>query len=320
MPAISATAPGKIILVGEHAVVYGQPAIAVPVAQVRAQAVVSANPRGNPGEVFIQAPDIAFEAWLADLGVDHPLGMAVRGVQKLLQLDHLPACSLRLSSTIPVAAGMGSSAAVSVAVIRALSAFLGSPLPDAQVSSLAYEIEVIHHGKPSGIDNTVVTYARPVVYQRGMPIQTLEVPVPFTLVIGDTGLAASTAMAVNDLARLWQADQVAYDPLFAEIGQIVQASRQAIASGQPELLGSLMNENHILLQQMQVSSPELDALVEAALRAGASGAKMSGGGRGGNMIALVEVELAEQVARSLVRAGAVGTLINQVSTPPRRQV
>ena len=108
MPAISATAPGKIILFGEHAVVYGRPAIAVPVQQVRARVVVTARPRGQPGEVRVLAPDIGLDARLADLSENQPLAKVIRSVLSALGISFPPACTVRVTSTIPVAAGMGS--------------------------------------------------------------------------------------------------------------------------------------------------------------------------------------------------------------------
>ena len=161
MPAISASAPGKIILFGEHAVVYGRPAIAVPVLQVRAKAIVRADPRAQSGQVFIQAPDINLNTTLDDLPTTHPIAAAIRAVTSTMHLQQPPACNLRITSTIPIAAGMGSGAAVTVAILRALSAFWGNPLNDEQVSGMAYEVEKIHHGTPSGIDNHVVTSAMP---------------------------------------------------------------------------------------------------------------------------------------------------------------
>ncbi len=313
MPAFTATAPGKIILFGEHAVVYGQPAIAVPVRQVQARAVVQALPGEKAGRVHIQAPAIQVDARLEDLPPGHPLPATVSETLKELQIERLPACSIRITSTIPVAAGLGSGAAVSVALIRALSAFLGCPLPDERVSAVAYEIEKLHHGTPSGIDNTVITYARPVYFVRQQTLQTLALPAPFTLVIADTGVPSPTSLAVGDVRRLWQAQRGYYDPLFEAIGGLARAARHALESGQPELLGRLMDANHTLLQQLTVSSPELDRLVSAARKAGASGAKLSGGGRGGNMIALVGADRAPAVSAALLDAGAVRTIITQVA-------
>ncbi len=314
MPAFTATAPGKVILFGEHAVVYGRPAIAAPVEQVRARAVVTPDLRGKPGSLRIQAPAIGLEAELSDLPSEHPLAAAVNAVLGQLDIIRLPACTLRVTSTIPVAAGLGSGAAVSVAVIRALSAFLGAQLEDEQVSALAFEVEKLHHGTPSGIDNSVITYSKPVYFVRGQPIETLHVSAPFTVVIGDTGIASPTGTAVSNVRRQWHSDTPRYESLFDAVGEISRQAREAIESGQPQTLGTLMDRNHSLLQDLGVSSPELDRLVGAARSAGALGAKLSGGGRGGNMIALAFPELAHEIAKALEGAGAQRTILTEVGS------
>ena len=312
MPAFTAYAPGKIILFGEHAVVYGQPAIAVPVNQVRASATVVPNIKGKTGSVRIQAPDINLDVHLEALTRDHALAAAIYGVTASLGVRRVPACTLKISSSIPVASGLGAGAAVSVAIIRAMSAFLGHPLPDNDVSALAYEVEKIHHGTPSGIDNTVVTYDRPVYFIKGQSIETFQITKPFHIVIGDTGIPSPTRETVGDVRKSWQAEHQKFEALFAAVGSLTKAARQAIESGHPERLGVLMNENHELLSEMGVSSPTLDQLVSAAREAGALGAKLSGGGRGGNLIALVSPHQAKSVSLAMRNAGAVGTISTQI--------
>jgi mevalonate kinase len=315
MPAFTATAPAKIILFGEHAVVYGRPAIAVPVAGVRARAVVNADLRGDPGQVRIQAPDIGLDARLDKLPNTHPLAAAAKAVLAALHLNHSPACMIKVISTIPIASGLGSGAAVTIALMRAYSAFLGKPLPDEQVSALAFEIEKLHHGTPSGIDNTVITFAKPVFFQRqpsGSIIEVFRVPRPFQIVIGDTGVRSPTAVSVKAVQKAWQEETERYEHLFDKIGDISQAARKAITAGLPSEMGPLMDQNQDLLRQASVSSPELDRLVQAAKSAGALGAKLSGGGRGGNMIALVEEGTASAVMQALQAAGAVRTLLTRV--------
>ena len=312
MPAFTATAPGKIILFGEHAVVYGRPAIAVPVWQIQARAVVSADPLGQPGAVRILAPDVGLDAWLDELDLEHPLKRVITNLLNELQVASLPACSLRISSSIPVAAGLGSGAAVSVATIRALAAFLGHPLKDERVSALAYEVEKLHHGTPSGIDNTVITYATPVYFVKGQPIEILKPGSHFTIVIGDTGISSPTMVAVGDVRQLWLAAPHRYEAIFDSAAEIVRRARVCIENGMLQALGPLMDENQALLEQMSVSSLDLERLVRAARQAGALGAKLSGGGRGGNMIALVHPQRAEQVANALQEAGAVRTWISTV--------
>ena len=317
------SAPGKIILFGEHAVVYGRPALAVPVTQVHADVEIRASER--PG-IWIDAPDVDLSADLNTLPSDHPLASVIHNFLFLSRPSpdpsghplpkgegKFPDLYIKISSTIPVASGLGSGAAVTVALARALSSFLFHPMSDEDVNAFAYEIEKLHHGTPSGIDNTVITYAKPVYFVKGQPIETFQVGQPFTIVIGDTGISAPTKVSVGDVRRLWQADQTKWEKVFDEVGEIAKEARTVIERGKTKELGELMSRNHALLQSMTISSPELDSLVTAARRAGALGAKMSGGGRGGNMIALVAPDLAETVAGSLKEAGARNTVITQVS-------
>jgi mevalonate kinase len=312
MPAYSASAPGKVILFGEHAVVYGRPAIAVPVLQVRAKAIVSMDPQNTPGLVKLYAPDIGLETTLTDLPKNHPLAAVLLKAASAMRLTHIPACNIRVSSTIPIAGGMGSGAAVSVAILRAFSASLGHPLSDDQVCELAYEVELIHHGTPSGIDNTVITYAKPVYFVVGKPIETLQVKQPFTIVIGDTGVQSPTSSVVSDVHKAWEADLARFEALFDAAGAIATAARKAIEAGSVDALGPLMDENQAQLHEMGVSSPKLDKLIEAARSSGALGAKLSGAGRGGNMIAFVTPEAANAVARAIEQAGAVRTIVTEI--------
>jgi mevalonate kinase len=309
MPAFTATAPGKIILFGEHAVVYNRPAIAVPVNQVQARAVVIADPKAPTGRIWIQAPDIRLDMGSADLPEAHPLVRLLEVFLKHFSLDHIPACILRITSTIPIAAGMGSGAAISVASLRALAGFIGAPLPPEKISALAYEIEKIYHGTPSGIDNTVIALNKPVYYVRGTSIATFSIGKPFTLVIGDTGIRSPTSGPVEAVRQAWLAQPERYESLFDRAGEISITARRLIETGQINQLGELMDANQAILTEMGVSNPELDHLVRSARLAGASGAKLSGGGWGGNMIALVEPQRAQQVAAGLMENGAKRTLI-----------
>ncbi len=305
MPAVYATAPGKIILFGEHAVVYGQPAIAVPMTEIEARAVVLANPIAQPGQIRIDAPDIQLHASLEELPEQHPLRCLLICLAERLGIRSYPSFTLRLNSSIPVAAGLGSGAAISVAAARAIASFMGYTLTPAEASDLAFETEKIYHGSPSGIDNTVIAYRQPVFFVRGQPIAPLRVAMPFSLLVADTGIQSSTSEVVSDVRRRWQQEPDRYNPVFQAIGSIVHSARTAIEAGRWRDLGPEMNENHALLQQLLVSHPRLDALVEAALAAGALGAKLSGAGRGGNMIALAETDQIQVIEQALRAAGAV---------------
>ncbi|TLN11866.1 mevalonate kinase, partial [bacterium] len=265
------------------------------------------------GQVRLIAPDIHLDALLDELPGDHPLVLAITLTAAQLGGAPLPAMEVRLSSSIPLAAGFGSSAATSIAIIRALAAFLGHSLPVEIISELAYRVEKRHHGNPSGIDNTVIAFERPVYFVRGQPFETLLPAKPFTLVIADSGVQSSTAAVVADVRRLYQADPQASEAAFTAIGELSRQARERIQNGQIEDLGALMNRNQRLLRELTISSPELDRLVDAALESGAQGAKLSGGGRGGNMIALVTPETAGAVVTGLRAAGAVRTWITTIS-------
>lgn len=315
----TASAPGKIILFGEHAVVYGRPALAVPVTQVRAEVDVSDSPR--PG-IWIDASDVNLHAELNTLPSDHPIASVINNLFFLLRVSPFPSLEIKINSTIPVAAGLGSGAAVTVALTRALAAHHSISMTDEEVNAFTYEIEKLHHGTPSGIDNTVVTYAKPVYFIKHLPspirggagggVEIFKVGAPFTIVIGDTGISALTRGSVADVRKLWEADKKHWEKVFDEVGEISFVARRVIEEGWIKMLGELMDENHTLLKQMTVSSPELDQLVEAARQAGALGAKLSGGGRGGNMIALVEPDAAERVSVALKAAGAKNTIVTKV--------
>lgn len=308
MAAIFTKAPGKIILFGEHAVVYGQPAIAIPVTRVNATASIVPEIQAEPGLVRIHAPDIQLNAELSTLAENHPLGSAVRLTMEWLKPEDIPSFTLQVTSTIPIASGMGSSAAIAVAIIRAVSDFLGSPLSAQDVSSLAFEVERIQHGTPSGIDNHVIAYQQPLVFQQGKPHQLLKIDQPTHWIIADSGESTPTRETVAAVRSLFDQEPEYIQPLFDSIGAIARDAKDALINGNLPRLGMLLNQNHALLKQVKVSSTRLDQLVQAALDAGAVGAKLSGGGRGGNIIALVSPEQVETVSTSLLKAGAVNII------------
>lgn len=310
---VSVSAPAKVILFGEHAVVYGQPALAVPVSSLRV--TVNAIPAA--------APTFAAAEWMRDFPSDirveqltDPVLRMAKSTASHIGID-VPAARYEISSQIPVASGLGSGAAVSAAVGRAVAAAAGKTLSDDDLNTLVYEIERIHHGTPSGIDNTVIVYEKPVYFIRGQPIEMFSVASPLHLLIADTGHSALTKESVGDVRTLVDIRPEFALPRIERIGQIVNTAREAISTGNLQALGQLMAENHALLRDLTVSSPELEHLVGAALSAGAIGAKLSGGGRGGNMIALVNPEIRQAVHAALIGAGAVRVIATTVypSTP-----
>ncbi len=301
---VSTNAPAKIILLGEHAVVYSQPALAIPVSSLRAQ--VTIIPNDPPESVLkLMAGDLVAHLPLIykTSEVRHTLLKVIQLVQQHAKLP-LPDATLYVESTIPIASGLGSGAAVSTALTRALFASMNFNVSNEAINEIVFEVEKHYHGTPSGIDNTVIVYEQPLFYVRNQPMETITVGETLTFLIADTGVGASTKVAVSAVRDLVTNQPAEYEPIVEQIGSLVKQARQAIEEGDALLLGSLMNKNHTLLQILTVSSPELDQLVQVAQSHGALGAKLSGGGRGGNMIALVTPNTVDEVREALLNAGA----------------
>jgi mevalonate kinase len=305
-----AYAPGKVILFGEHAVVYGRPAIAVPVMEV--QACASVEP-GSAGQgVVLVASDLDRRLLVHQAAEDDALASIVRLTLQQIGLNDQQDLTITVTSTVPIARGMGSGAAVSTAIVRTLAQYFGHWFSSRAVSELVYRTEVLYHGTPSGIDNTVVAYEKPIYFVKDAGWEVFWVGKSFLLAIADTGIKSPTREAVGDLGRRTEEDPGRYLPLFDRVGEITVMAREAIEQGRPEELGSLMIQNHALLQEMDVSCPELDRLVQAALEGGAVGAKLSGAGRGGNMIALVNEQNQGRVDLMLRLAGATNVIVTEV--------
>ncbi|MFN2218941.1 MAG: mevalonate kinase [Anaerolineae bacterium] len=305
-----AHAPGKVILFGEHAVVYGRPAIAVPVTEVQASASVEPGEAGQG--VVVVAPDLGRRIAMREAAEDEPLARIVRVTLARMKAEREPDLTITVTSTVPVARGMGSGAAVSTAIVRALSRHFEFWLTSRAISDLVFQTEVLYHGTPSGIDNTVISFEKPIYFIKDEGWEVFWVGRPLLLLIADTGTASSTKEVVSDLRRRYQADPEQYAPTLDRIGEIVPAARACIERGQDEELGRLMDENHGLLQRLGVSCAELDRLVEVARSEGALGAKMSGAGWGGNMIALVNEATQGRIDMMLRLAGATRVIITEL--------
>ena len=280
------------------------PAIAVPLSNLRAKARATSNHPAGQG-LWINAPDmdIMFN-YRSEVLADNPLAKVTQIILTALDV-HPPDVTIRLQSDIPLASGLGSGAAISTALARVLSEAVNRPFTKAELNNVIFETEAIHHGTPSGIDNTVIVYEQPVYFVRDQPLETMRIAQPFQLMVADTGIRAPTRIPVGDVRKLVDSSPEKARAILSEIGSLTQQARQVIKSGDTLAIGPLMNRNHALLQQLTVSSPELDHLVEAAITAGAQGAKLSGAGRGGNMIALVTPEHAQAIRHALKQAGAV---------------
>ena len=211
---------------------------------------------------------------------------------------------IEVFSEIPRAMGLGGSAAVAVAIIRALDRHFNLDLSNDQVNALAYQCECVAHGTPSGIDNTVATFGQPLVYRKGDPpeIHSLQLSEPVTFVIGMTGVEGLTAKMVARVREGRERNRDVYDTMFKGIDALTLQAIEALKKNDLERLGELMNVCQGLLNGIQVSSWELEELIQLARENGALGAKLTGGGGGGSMIALCP-DNADTVIEAMRRAG-----------------
>jgi hydroxymethylglutaryl-CoA reductase len=297
---------GKIILLGEHSVVYGRHAIATPIG-LTIQADVTRQEHGTELVIARWDTDAAYDPIGAGLAeqvtalIAERLGLAGKG----MRVDVLP--------HVPRASGLGASAALAVAIIRAIADRFGLAISDSEVSSLAFECERVVHGTPSGIDNTLATFGRSILFRNpnmasdtaAPEIADIVTPGPIQIVIGLTGVRSLTSHTVGLVRAAWEKNPARYEAIFSQIDELVLAGVGALRRGDLAELGDLMNMNHGLLGALQVSSPELETLVGVARRAGALGAKLTGGGGGGAMIAVPEPGAAESVSSAMRQAGFV---------------
>ena len=301
-PEISPELPtgcGKVILFGEHAAVYGSHVIAAPI-PIAIQAKVEDEDDG----VHLVIPRWGVEERL-HFNVKHPHSI-YDSLELMLNTFGLQEKNMRIEiyPHIPRAMGLGGSAALAVAIIRALSEHYKLNLSDEDVNKMAFQSEQIVHGTPSGIDNTMATYGKFILFKKGDPpmIKPLDVPKPIPLVIGITGVESLTAKMVTNVRNAWEKNKLMYDRIFTETNALAMRAVKAIKRYDLETLGDLMNINHGLLNALQVSSWELEELIEIARKSGALGAKLTGGGGGGAMIALCP-DNSEEVAEAMRRAG-----------------
>jgi mevalonate kinase len=300
-----ASAPGKVILLGEHTVVYGKPAIAIPISQTRVTASIE-ELDGSSGEIWLDAPAVHIYKNIQDLPNSHPLRKVVEITIAESNQKQSQGIIIRINSSLPLAGRMGSGAAVSCAIIRALSALLtGEPFDPDTTNRLVFEIEKLYHGNPSGIDNTVITFERPVFFQKERPLQIIHVGKSLEFLIADTGISSQTSVMVDGVRKRFDKNKIRYELVLDEINKLADSAKKALQNGDEDLLADALNNNHSLLQELEVSCYSLDRLIRAARNAGAKAAKMTGAGGGGSMLALVSDETRDQVRDILVSTGAV---------------
>ena len=276
---IECSACAKTILFGEHAVVYEEPAIAVPLSNTRTFAKLQYN--NKPFRIISEKIHLnkAFNELIPGSG----LQVLLCNIWEYFGLEELPKAALRIRSDIPIASGLGSGAALSVAIIRAFADYYDRTLPVETVNKIAYEVEKVYHGTPSGIDNTTIAYEQAIIFSKSSGFSPLNAEIQkLNLLIIDSGIRSRTIDVVSDVRANFSQNE----PSIREIGNLVRSSVTFLESGNVVELGRLMNENQKLLYNIGVSCPELDKLIELGLSHGALGGKLTGAGRGGNFLIL----------------------------------
>ena len=300
---------GKIILLGEHSVVYGRHAVAVP-----APVNIRTKVQDTEDEILLMIP-----SW----GVEYRLDKNPEKRQSFekpagLILDQMglskQGMKIEVFSDIPRGMGLGGSAAIAVSIIKALNNHFKLALNQDEINQMALESEKIAHGNPSGIDNTMATYGHPLIFRNGDNplIEPLNINETFSILIGFSSTEGLTAKTVGIVRDLWKKNPGVYEKIFDEIDSLALQSIQAIQNNDFELLGQLMNINHGLLNTLQVSTPELERLIMIARESGALGAKLTGGGGGGAVIALCrDID----ITKSAIESEGYETLVVEIHNP-----
>ena len=292
------TAAGKVILLGEHAVVYDRHALALPLESALSATIVEAK-----AGIRLSIPDWNFEQ---SFTINQPTQGAAAALALIMRQLGVQdrGFYIRVRSRIPPAMGLGSSAALAVAIIRAFDNLLGLNMGNGAVDKLAFECEKLTHGTPSGIDNNIAAYGEPVLFSkssatRTKPLRLSEAP---PRVIASSGVRGVTKEQVAGVRSRYEKYTELYEAVFDEIDEISLAGAHALKSGDYDSLGSLMNVCHGLLNALQVSTPELEKMIHIARSNGAAGSKLTGAGGGGSIVALCPDKESE-VAQALHQAG-----------------
>lgn len=293
---------GKVILFNEHFVVYGLPAIA---SAIGAKTTALVERRAGRGvEIIDERPET--KGYKAEKASQQKESMDL--MLEFMNIDASEdAYRVTLGGDLLAASGIGASAASCAAIARAFSEELGLNYSDDKVNEVAYEGEKGYHGTPSGIDNTAATYGGLIWYKRegsSQHMERMKLKTPVEIVMGNTGLVADTKSVVAAVRERKEREPERYGRIFQEAEELVQDSRRQLEALNLTKLGENMNRNHTLLQQIEVSCPELDLLVDLARNNGALGAKLTGTGKGGYMVALTPTKvLQERVAMAIEKKG-----------------
>lgn len=313
---VEATAPGKAILFGEHSVVYRGPAI---VLAIDKKGKVIAEKREEDKRKYFDALDLGFSGYFDEEKYTPITGAAWRGerlyafsVAAKKTLEHFgidAGLNIKIRSEIPIAAGLGSSAALSVATVGAVGELFGG-LTKEEICNIAYEGEKVVHGTPSGIDNNISTYGGVLVYEKEKELKRIELEEDFPFVIGDSKRKRSTKKLVNRVKELRDRQPKLIDGIIDSIARISVQGLEALKNRDFDTLGDLMNVNHGLLSALGVSIAKLDTMIHASRGAGAYGAKLTGAGGGGCMMAIADNINFHRIEKAIWRCRSIPYIVN----------
>lgn len=300
-------ATGKIILIGEHSAVYGKPAIAIPCTAVTATTTII--PADN--NITIQCD--LYNGLIDDVpSLLNGIKFVVNETLSFLNAENT-ALHLTIESNIPLERGMGSSAATSISIIKALFHYFNATPTPHDLFQLSELSEKIVHGNPSGLDASTIISQEAVLFQKGHAVQPFAFEIGAFLVIADTGITGQTKIAVEKVALLQQEDANTHHHLITQLAILTKQTQIALQNNEITTLGNIFNDAHSILKQLGVSHDVVDQLVSSALNNGALGAKMTGGGLGGCLLALADtLENANHISKALQQAGAKQTYIQAI--------
>jgi mevalonate kinase len=302
-------AHGKAILLGEHAVVYGSPALVLPVPQlaVTASAGWSSHAPADAGEVSFTMTGSASRPLVTQAADD--LGRLVAEFKTTVGAGDCPHLDVIIDCAVPTGRGLGSSAACGRAVVLALADLLGHRLDERTVFDLVQTAENVAHGKSSGVDVVATGASCPLRFSQGTASE-LRMGGEGLVIIADSGDFGRTKDAVELLRTGFQRVPGSQERFVRRATELTHAAARDLAEGHTADAGRRLTDYHGLLGDAGLSTERIDALVEAALAAGSLGAKITGGGLGGCMIALArEPEQVREITRRLHEAGAQQTWV-----------
>lgn len=299
----------KFILMGEHSVVYGRPAVALPLPTLS----MTVDLIETQGPARIVSSLFTGDLRDAPAGLAGPVA-AITAAGEAFGIDRT-GMTVAIESSIPAERGLGSSAATAGAIVHAFAAAAGRELSDREHFDLVQIAERVAHGTPSGLDAVATNSRVPILFRDGVA-EGLPMSLDATFVIADTGVRGRTRDSVAGVRALREARPRWATSRIDRLGDLTEGVVADLAAGDAEPLGRRMSEAHVLLGELGVSSDELDGLVRASSAAGALGAKLTGGGRGGCVVALVGSPAdAEAVSRALLEAGARATWVYDTVVP-----